>query len=107
MAPRASPRKKAAVNYSEDDGKKPMTNGTAARTEPATTKRKAEAETVTEDKGVKKRKTKAKDAENGDAMPLAERTAVSSLKTAMHIGAHVSGAGGTKQSHSNAGRRKL
>jgi AP endonuclease-1 len=41
----------------------------------------------------KKRKTKAKDEDN--AMPLAERTAVSSLKKAMYIGAHVSAAGGS------------
>lgn len=41
----------------------------------------------------KKRKTK-KDKEK-DMAPLAERTAVSSLKKAMYIGAHVSGAGGT------------
>lgn len=40
----------------------------------------------------KKRRTK-KDKED-DAMPLAERTAVSSLNRAMYIGAHVSGAGG-------------
>jgi hypothetical protein len=40
----------------------------------------------------KKRKTK-KDKE-AEAMPLAQRTAVSSLKRAMYIGAHVSGAGG-------------
>lgn len=40
----------------------------------------------------KKRKTKAgKEDEN---MPLAARTAISSLKKAMYIGAHVSGAGG-------------
>lgn len=41
----------------------------------------------------KKRKTK-KDKEE-DMAPLAERTAVSSLKKAMYIGAHVSAAGGT------------
>lgn len=40
----------------------------------------------------KKRKTK-KDKED-DMAPLAERTAVSSLKKAMYIGAHVSAAGG-------------
>ena len=41
----------------------------------------------------KKRKTAA--AKKDDDMPLAARTAVSSLKRAMYIGAHVSGAGGT------------
>jgi AP endonuclease-1 len=45
-----------------------------------------------EKKVTKKRKTKEeKEAEN---MPLAERTLVATLKKAMHIGAHVSGAGG-------------
>ncbi|KAK3941579.1 xylose isomerase-like protein [Diplogelasinospora grovesii] len=49
----------------------------------------------------KKRKTKAeKEAE--DMVPLAARTAVSSLKKAMYIGAHVSGAGGVHNSIQNA-----
>lgn len=42
--------------------------------------------------GPKKRKTKQE--KEAEAMPLAGRTAVSSLKRAMYIGAHVSGAGG-------------
>ncbi|KAK6841861.1 hypothetical protein PG990_006145 [Apiospora arundinis] len=37
-----------------------------------------------------------------DIMPLAKRTAVSSLKQAMYIGAHVSGAGGVQNSVHNA-----
>ena len=43
----------------------------------------------------KKRKTavKSKKEEGAGAMPLAERTSVSSLKKAMYIGAHVSSAG--------------
>ena len=44
----------------------------------------------------KKRKT-TKGAKAGENMKLAERTAVSSLKKAMYIGAHVSGAGGSSQ----------
>lgn len=40
----------------------------------------------------KKRKTKEE--KNTEAMPLAVRTTVTSLKHAMHIGAHVSAAGG-------------
>lgn len=40
----------------------------------------------------KKRKTKKE--KEDEAMPLAERTAIASLKRAMYIGAHVSGAGG-------------
>ncbi|KAF7548248.1 hypothetical protein G7046_g8743 [Stylonectria norvegica] len=68
----------------------------------APSKRKAEPETETPPqttKPAKKRKTKAKD---DDAMPLAARTAVTSLKTAMYIGAHVSGAGGVQNSITNA-----
>jgi AP endonuclease 1 len=42
----------------------------------------------------KKRKTKAKEKSAAAAMPLAERTAVTSLKKAMYLGAHVSAAGG-------------
>lgn len=41
---------------------------------------------------IKKRKTKEE--KNNDAMPLAARTSIASLKHAMHIGAHVSAAGG-------------
>lgn len=50
-------------------------------------------EGITEKKVTKKRKTKEeKDAET---MPLVDRTLVSTLKKAVHIGAHVSAAGGT------------
>lgn len=42
-------------------------------------------------KAVKKRKAQAK---GDEAMPLVERTAVSSLNKAMYIGAHISAAGG-------------
>jgi AP endonuclease-1 len=48
----------------------------------------------------KKRKTTKKDTE--DTMPLAARTAATSLKRAMYIGAHVSGAGGVQNSIPNA-----
>ncbi|ROV91282.1 hypothetical protein VSDG_07779 [Cytospora chrysosperma] len=48
----------------------------------------------------KKRKTKKE--QEDEAMPLAERTVVSSLKKAMYIGAHVSGAGGVQNSVNNA-----
>ena len=50
----------------------------------------------------KKQKTKAAAKKNEDSMPLAARTAVSSLKRAMYIGAHVSGAGGVQNSITNA-----
>lgn len=43
-------------------------------------------------KTTKKRKTKEE--KEGEAMPLAARTVVGTLKNAMHIGAHVSAAGG-------------
>lgn len=49
----------------------------------------------------KKRKTAAKK-DSEDSMPLAARTAVASLKRAMYIGAHVSGAGGVQNSIPNA-----
>lgn len=48
----------------------------------------------------KKRKTSKKDAE--DTKPLAARTAVTSLKRAMYIGAHISSAGGVQNSIQNA-----
>ncbi|ROW10848.1 hypothetical protein VPNG_05344 [Cytospora leucostoma] len=48
----------------------------------------------------KKRKTKKE--KEDEAMPLAQRTVVSSLKRAMYIGAHVSGAGGVQNSITNA-----
>ncbi|KAF9879193.1 hypothetical protein CkaCkLH20_03426 [Colletotrichum karsti] len=56
-----------------------------------------------EEKPAKKRKTAAKGkAKKEDDMPIADRTAVSSLKKAMYIGAHVSGAGGVQNSIQNA-----
>lgn len=123
MPPRTSPRKKAtttAVKAEKEVVHK--ANGAAAKAKviktkieaatpkkrTASKKRKAADDTEDEDHqcdshneeeqdekekpGPKKRKTK-KDKE-ADAMPLAARTAVSSLKRAMFIGAHVSGAGG-------------
>ncbi|KAH9215640.1 xylose isomerase-like protein [Leptodontidium sp. 2 PMI_412] len=53
-----------------------------------------------EDKSKKKRKTKEEKA--AETMPVAARTAVASLKSAMHIGAHVSAAGGVQNSIGNA-----
>ncbi|KAI5462965.1 xylose isomerase-like protein [Mariannaea sp. PMI_226] len=114
MPPRASPRKRKAVSYNEDidddiDAKKPIKKPSGVTPKPATT-RKAESEpepaepvkaTVkTAAAAPKKRKTKAKEEDGG--MPLADRTAVSSLKKAMYIGAHVSAAGGVQNSVTNA-----
>ncbi len=102
---RSSPRKKVAVNYDESDIK-PATDGIAHKAlskvksaiSKVTTKRKEPSEesspavNAAPVKPAKKRKTaKAKDE---DAMPLADRTAVSFLKKGMYIGAHVSAAGG-------------
>jgi AP endonuclease-1 len=56
---------------------------------------------VTKKPAPKKRKTASKK-DSGDSMPLAARTAVASLKRAMYIGAHVSGAGGVQNSIPNA-----
>lgn len=106
---RSSPRKKPTVSYKEEDDtttKKPSAarkalgslKSAAAKIVKPATKRKAEEEDSADVKTApavvqpKKRKTaKAKDE---DVMPLADRTAVSSLKKAMYIGAHVSAAGG-------------
>lgn len=106
---RTSLRKRQAVSYNEDDNDDEMpkvtkavaaagkaidkTKGTIAK---AVTKRKAEPEPEIDApapaaKVTKKRKTKKEE----DSTPLADRTAVSSLKPAMHIGAHVSAAGGS------------
>ncbi|SPJ80161.1 probable AP endonuclease [Fusarium torulosum] len=125
---RTSLRKKQVVSYNEDhndDGEMPqVTKAVAAaskvvgKTKGAITKavstKTATAKTVTKRKAepepesatpapvakvTKKRKTKAKDE---DATPLADRTSVSTLTPAMHIGAHVSAAGGVQNSVTNA-----
>jgi AP endonuclease-1 len=63
----------------------------------ALTKRKAKTQgdddDGADDKATKKRKTKQE--KEAEAMPLAARTVIGSMKKAMHIGAHVSAAGGT------------
>ena len=92
--PRASPRKKAAVNYNEDDGAKPKANGAATKTAAAPQKRKVEPAEEVAAVPVSNKKRKVGKAKEGDAMPLAERTSTASLKKAMYIGAHVSAAGG-------------
>lgn len=114
--PRSSPRKRQVVNYNEDlDHTKPTRNGVAGKAiakvkqvvskevqevkevvSKVTGKRKADPEPraeaqVAAPRVVKKRKKKGKE---DDAMPLAKRTGVASLKKGMYIGAHVSGAGG-------------
>ncbi|KAM0437425.1 hypothetical protein ACHAPT_001787 [Fusarium lateritium] len=115
---RTSLRKRQAVSYNEDhdDDEMPKVTkavGAASKAVEKTkslvsktvTKRKAEPEPEIDApaapaaKVTKKRKTKAKEE---DATPLADRTAISSLKPAMHIGAHVSAAGGVQNSVTNA-----
>lgn len=109
--PRSSPRKRYLVQYNEEsDGATDVSkvNGASkaideiksAATKAAAKvngKRKLAAviggENKSEDtKQPKKRKSKAKTEDS--AMPLMDRTAVSSLKKTMYIGAHVSAAGG-------------
>ncbi|KAF4977749.1 hypothetical protein FZEAL_5768 [Fusarium zealandicum] len=115
--PRTSLRKRQVVSYSEehDDDEMPKVTkavAAAAKTIEKTkgaisksvTKRKAEAEVVSEaqapeTKTAKKRKTKAKE---DNSVPLVDRTDAASLKPAMHIGAHVSAAGGVQNSVTNA-----
>lgn len=92
--PRPSRGSQKAIKREEDDIDskefKPAQSVSAA-------KRKANSEpdadnNVQASTAVKRRKGKAKGDE--EAMPLLERTAVSSLNRAMYIGAHVSAAGG-------------
>ncbi|KAI0400524.1 xylose isomerase-like protein [Xylaria palmicola] len=77
----------------------------AKKRKAAAKKKKAEADdsAAEESKSAapkKRRATKAK-AKPEDTMPLAERTAIASLKKAMYIGAHVSSAGGVHNSITN------
>jgi AP endonuclease-1 len=59
-------------------------------------KRKAKIEEDDSDRDDKKtpKKRKTKEEKEAEAMPLAARTPVSTLKKAIYVGAHVSGAGG-------------
>lgn len=63
----------------------------------APAKRKAKVEDEEDEEGEDnkvKKKRKTKEEKEAEAMPLAERTAIGVLKKSMHIGAHVSAAGG-------------
>lgn len=90
------------MNYNEDEPSSKADSAVAAKVKPvtkATAKRKVEAEEDKQPKSngikaVKKRKTKAE--KEDEAMPLASRTVVATLQKGMHIGAHVSAAGGTR-----------
>ncbi|KAI1128907.1 xylose isomerase-like protein [Nemania abortiva] len=84
---KAAPKAKADEEDSAADEPK-----TAAPRKPRARNSKA--------RGKAKGKAKAK-AKPDDTMPLAERTAIASLKKAMYIGAHVSSAGGVQNSITN------
>ncbi|KAH7034975.1 xylose isomerase-like protein [Microdochium trichocladiopsis] len=104
-------RKPAVVETEEVDVKLTTTTSsttTTTTTTKASVKRKAteapaapkaKAEPVDSKPAPKKRKTKGKEE---DTMPLTERTAITALKKAMYIGAHVSSAGGVQNSVGNA-----
>jgi AP endonuclease-1 len=70
----------------------------APKAKKAPAKRKAKTEGDGDEKAAEehkvKKKRKTKEEKEAEAMPLAERTVIGTLKKAMHIGAHVSGAGG-------------
>jgi hypothetical protein len=70
-------RKSIEVDANESDLKKPMPTDSVESPKRAKTKRKAEI-----------------DEKETEAMPFAARTPIQSLKRAIYIGAHVSGAGG-------------
>lgn len=94
--PRVS-RPKAKASDQANDSEKQATAGATGKAAKgrAAPKRKAEdddppkVDAAPAPNGTKKRKTK-----DEDAMPLAQRTTVATLAKGMHIGAHVSAAGG-------------
>ncbi len=107
---RSSLRKRPTVSYKEEDDKPAQKPSVASKVlgslksaaaqlaaKPAP-KRKAETDDTTDTKPLapapKPKKRRTAKAIDEDTMPLADRTAVSSLKKAMYIGAHVSAAGG-------------
>ncbi|KAK2609026.1 DNA-(apurinic or apyrimidinic site) lyase [Conoideocrella luteorostrata] len=116
---RTSPRRKPLLSYTEgSDGmttsKPSRTPGAAAKDKKALSKTPAKAaqkrKADAADDGdhpestpqQKKRKARAKAKAADNTMPLVVRTAVSSLKKTMYIGAHVSAAGGVQNSVLNA-----
>ncbi|KAJ4421995.1 DNA-(apurinic or apyrimidinic site) lyase [Gnomoniopsis sp. IMI 355080] len=113
MPPRTSQRKRAAPATAKAE-EKPVEKPTKKKATASKKRKAADESDIEEDHecdshgedakeeepAPKKRKSK-KDKED-DMAPLAARTAVSSLKKAMYIGAHVSGAGGVQNSITNA-----
>ncbi|KAL2199957.1 xylose isomerase-like protein [Corynascus similis CBS 632.67] len=85
-------KRKTALPEPEIDGEEVENISPAKGTE--------NSQETTKKPAAKKRKTTKKEAD--DTMPLASRTAIPSLRRAMYIGAHVSGAGGVHNSIQNA-----
>ena len=88
-------RNRAKVKASAVSGEEP-----ASKAKKPPPKRKSKAIDEDDDiEGVKQKKVKkrrkTKEEKEAEAMPLAPRTAIEGLKKAMHVGAHVSAAGGT------------
>ncbi|OWP04932.1 hypothetical protein B2J93_6978 [Marssonina coronariae] len=67
-------------------------------------KRQVDEDGMNEDleEGKFKKKRKTKEEKSAEEMPFAARTVVGTLKSAMHIGAHVSASGGVQNSINNA-----
>ncbi|KAK7951521.1 xylose isomerase-like protein [Apiospora aurea] len=108
MPPRQSLRSRRAV--AEVKSETPEVEDAKASRKARPTKRKAAAEEDGDEVGQAPpgkdtkpaKKTRTAKTKIEDIMPLAKRTAVASLKRAMYIGAHVSGAGGVQNSVHNA-----
>ncbi|KAI0113980.1 AP endonuclease [Nemania sp. FL0031] len=95
---------KAALKVKEEEEEEEVADSAAEEPKAAAPKKlkKPRARNLNRVKAEPKVKAKAKaKAESGDTMPLAERTAIASLKKAMYIGAHVSSAGGVQNSITN------
>ena len=93
-----TPKKRKAKVESPDQDDREDDVVEAPEKKAAKRKAKAESEddeqTVDGDVKKPKKKRKTKEEKEAEDMPLAARTAVQSLKRALYIGAHVSGAGG-------------
>ncbi|KAH8159604.1 hypothetical protein CIB48_g8644 [Xylaria polymorpha] len=94
-----SPEPEITSEEEEEDEPRPVKK----RKAPVKAKVEAEDSAAEEPKAAAPKKRRAAKAKTKpeDAMPLAERTAIASLKKAMYIGAHVSSAGGVHNSVTN------
>lgn len=95
-----SPKKrkiKKEVDATDIDNKKSVAADSTQSPKKAKVKRKAESDEEANqelDSKKLKKKRKTKEEKEAEAMPLAARTSIQSLKKSIYIGAHVSGAGG-------------